>query len=150
MDIQQASPRKVWWWVALAVLALGLLACGTTTVVTATPLPATPVPPTVPPTAVPPTAAPSGGDTGSAGTVSLILDNQSSLTLCYLYISPVNQDDWGDDQLGADNTVAPGDSFTITDIPAGTYDLRVETCDDQNVERRGEVLDGETTWTITD
>ncbi len=135
-------------WAALAVLALAALACGGGAT-EPTAVPPTAVPPTaVPPTAAPPAEEPAAGS--SKGTASLILENQSSLTLCYLYISPANQDSWGDDQLGADNTVPPGSSFTITDIPAGTYDLRVETCDDQSVERFGEVLEGETTWTITD
>ena len=76
--------------------------------------------------------------------------NTSSVTICYLYVSPSTDTSWGDDQLGS-SVIAPGQSFTITDIPFGTYDLRAEDCSGSNsVERFGVQINGAFEWTITD
>lgn len=51
--------------------------------------------------------------------------NNSSDTIWYLYIAPADSDSWGNDQLKS-STISPGNTFTITNIPApGTYDFRV-------------------------
>jgi len=128
---------------AVLILALGALACvGGGADPTA-------VPPTpVPPTAVPPTAAPVESGLGSVD----IVNNSSSKTICYVYISSTTSDSWGDDQLGSDNTVAPGQTFTITDVPVGTYDLRADDCDNTEIdsEMGVEITAEGITWTFTD
>ncbi|HEC24278.1 MAG TPA: hypothetical protein ENI95_15325 [Chloroflexi bacterium] len=128
----------------LAVLALASLACGgllsqptPTPLPTATPLP-TPTPPP-PPTATP---APAGA--------TMIIENASAQTVCYVYVSPTSSDTWGDDQLGPDTVIGSGERFTLTDIPPGTYDLRATDCDGNNLDLRfGVVIDASGfTWTI--
>jgi hypothetical protein len=106
----------------------------------------------VPPTAVPPTAAPSTG--GGAGTGSVEIINNSSVTICYVYISSSSSTEWGNDQLGSENVVAPGGAFTIHSIPPGTYDMRADDCSNNQIgdpEFGVEISAGETvTWTFTD
>jgi hypothetical protein len=63
--------------------------------------------------------APTTGGTGSWRVV-----NNSSRTIMNLYISPTSSSSWGVDQLGS-STIAPGASFTVNNIPAGTYDSKI-------------------------
>jgi hypothetical protein len=82
------------------------------------------------------------------GTLKVI--NESSLQLCRLYIAPNNSNDWGQDQLGGD-VINAGSTYTITDIPFGTYKLKVTDCDDNSLaERTGVTIDGPFEWTLTD
>ena len=71
------------------------------------------------------TAAPA-----SAQTVEFTLINNSSQSLHYFYTNPTNMDDWGDDLLGEDGTLEPGEQGTVT-IGDGSdqceYDFRFET-----------------------
>ncbi len=143
---------------AVSMLALSALACGVGPQPTATPLP-TPVPPTatpVPPTPVPPTEVPAGkptaqpgGGTGSVGALDIV--NETDLTICYVYISPTDAAEWGDDRLGADNVIGAYETFTITDIPVGMYDLRADDCDNNTlVQQFGvEMTTAGVTWTIS-
>jgi hypothetical protein len=92
-----------------------------------------------PPTDVPPpppTAAASGveivpdsGGTGSSGSgiASLEVVNNSNVELCSLYVDLASADP-GDDQLDADQTIPAGTTFTLTDLPYGTYNVEVWDC----------------------
>jgi hypothetical protein len=60
---------------------------------------------------------------------TLILDNRTMQTVCYVYIRPSGQASWGADRLGA-HTVPSGDTYTWQ-IDAGTYDMRAEDCSKQ-------------------
>lgn len=51
------------------------------------------------------------------------LVNNSSYIITSFYITPITAETWGANQLGS-NTVAPGNSYLVNKIPAGTYDLR--------------------------
>lgn len=86
----------------------------------------------------------------SSNTVELVLVNESSVTLCYLYVSPSTSDDWGPDQFGDDTIVDPGGTFTLTGIEPGQYDMLVESCDGQSLEEYGLDLSQNFTYTITD
>jgi hypothetical protein len=85
---------------------------------------------------------------GEEGGAKLILENRSELTICYLFIVPDSSTGWGDDQLG-DYMVASGEDHTVTDIPPGYYDLRVESCEGQSAEQQDADIRVEYTWTIT-
>jgi P pilus assembly chaperone PapD len=62
--------------------------------------------------------------------------NNSGHTICYIRFSPVTQDTWGGDRLGASETVASGSSRSFT-IPTGTnYDFRMEGCGGGAIEFR--------------
>lgn len=55
--------------------------------------------------------------------------NNSSWDIHYLYISPVDDEEWGPDQLGED-AIASGDSFTLSEIPCDAYDVKIVDEDD--------------------
>lgn len=81
---------------------------------------------------------------------SVNIVNNSSREIRNVYLSHVNVDDWGGDQLSAGATIAPGQSFNLSNI----------ACDQQQVRVIGEDQDGcflstvlncgdSSTWTIT-
>ncbi len=71
---------------------------------------------------------PGGGGSSTSG-VDITIENQSPDEICYVLISPSSDDSWGDDRLGGDEVVEPGDS-RVFNMPDDTYDIRVETCDE--------------------
>jgi hypothetical protein len=87
--------------------------------------------------------------TTTTTTTSVNLVNNSSKEIRNVYLSHVNIDDWGSNQLG-NATIAAGQSFTLNDV----------ACDQQQVKVIGEDQDGcflstvvncgdNSTWTIT-
>jgi len=122
--------------VILSILLLGMLACGSASTV------ATEVPPEEP------TEAPVDEPEVEAPSLEIINDTETSV--CYVYLSPTKSDEWGEDQLGEENIIDPGNSFTLTDIPAGTYDLLAEDCDENQmgVVYGADITEGGYTWTV--
>jgi hypothetical protein len=53
--------------------------------------------------------------------------NTGEVEICELYLSPVGVEAWGPDQLG-EGTIPASETFTLTDVPAGTYDAKVVGC----------------------
>jgi len=86
-----------------------------------------------------------GGNGGSASTggVDIEIDNRSPDEICYVLISPTDSDAWGDDQLGSDERISPGDRRTFS-MDSDTYDVRVENCDQAAMATAWEI-DGDTT-----
>lgn len=78
------------------------------------------------------------------------LVNKSAWAIHQLYFSPTAEREWGPDQLG-DHTIENGDSFTLTSVPCGAYDVRLvdEDGDECIVEDVGLCADKDQ-WTITD
>jgi len=88
---------------------------------------------------------------GGAGLVELVAYNESSIELCYIYISPTTSDDWGDDWLGDKEVISPGDGIRIFYVAPGVYDLLARDCDGEDVAAENEIeLDSQTDWTISD
>jgi hypothetical protein len=84
-----------------------------------------------------PTAVPAdGGDTGGEATAAPAGDvvakfdfnNTGAVDICELYLSPVGKDTWGPDQLQGQK-IAAGGKFTLTNIPANSYDVKWVGCD---------------------
>ncbi|MEL6271213.1 MAG: serine protease, partial [Chloroflexota bacterium] len=65
------------------------------------------------------------------GTFTLF--NESNSTICYVYISPTTAADWGDDQLGALETVNGGESREFRFAP-GDYDMLLLDCDGETLQ----------------
>lgn len=132
-----------WFSLAMGVLMIAVLACGGGR---ATPTTAPSQPTAVPqPTEAHPTATPEAEETGS-----LEIINNSSIDVWYVYISPSDSDEWGEDWLGSD-TILAGESYTITGIEPGTYDLKAEDSEHNTlVTEMGVEIEGEMTWTLTD
>ena len=81
---------------------------------------------------------------------SVNIVNNSSRVIRNVYLSHVDVDDWSGDQLSNGATIAPGQSFTLSNV----------ACDQQQVKVIGEDQDGcflstvvncgdSATWTIT-
>ncbi len=87
--------------------------------------------------------------TARTPTTSVNIVNNSSREIRNVYLSHVNVDDWGTNQLG-DATILPSQSFTLNNV----------ACDQQQIKVIGEDQDGcflstvvdcgsNATWTIT-
>jgi len=56
------------------------------------------------------------------------ISNQSGRAICYVMLSPTLAQNWGPDDLGEREVIAPGESRVFI-LPAGEYDLRMMDCD---------------------
>jgi hypothetical protein len=83
-------------------------------------------------------------------TASIRIVNNSNRVIRNVYLSHVDVDDWGPNQLSEGSTISPGQSFTVTNV----------TCDQSQIKVIGEDQDGcflsavvncggDATWTIT-
>jgi hypothetical protein len=83
-------------------------------------------------------------------TASIKVVNNSSRTVNNLYLSQVNLDDWGPDQLPANSPIGPGQSFTITNVACDQSQIKVIGEDQDGCFLSGVVnCGGDVTWTIT-
>ncbi|HEY9644871.1 MAG TPA: hypothetical protein V6C88_00805 [Chroococcidiopsis sp.] len=118
------------------VAALSLTACGGggTTEQAST----APAPSTAEVEESPAVAEPAVAETEAAETVAspaaedivaeYVFTNTGSVEICELYLSPVEEESWGPDQL-EDQTIPAGEKFTLQNIPAGSYDAKAVGCD---------------------
>jgi hypothetical protein len=77
------------------------------------------------------------------------ITNLSDWQLDHLYLSPAEETEWGPDQL-AEEVIAKGDKFILTDIPCNTWDIKVvdeegDECIIENVDLCNETAE----WKIT-
>jgi hypothetical protein len=70
-------------------------------------------------------AAPASGDIVAA----FKFTNSGAVDICELYLSPVEKNEWGPNQLPSGQTIAAGGVFTLTNIPAAKYDAKWVGCD---------------------
>ena len=56
--------------------------------------------------------------------VAVKVENSSQWAIGELYISPIKQDEWGEDQLG-EEVIEHGESFLLKNIPRGRYDVKI-------------------------
>ncbi|MGC1377512.1 MAG: hypothetical protein WA821_14865 [Anaerolineales bacterium] len=110
-------------------LAIALVACGAPAA-TQAPAPADTV---AAPAAGDTAVAPAAGDTAAApaGDVvaKFVFTNQGAVDICSLYLSHVSKNEWGPDQLQGQKITANGGTFTLLNIPSGTYDAKWVGCD---------------------
>ncbi len=66
-----------------------------------------------------------GGEAGDF----YIVNNTSSLTICYYYMALSSDPEWGPDRLGEQDVIYPGESYMLTDVPSGIYDAQALDCD---------------------
>lgn len=87
-----------------------------------------------------------GGGTSGGGNLTLV--NNSGETVCFVYISPVTDDSWGDDWLGSTETISSGSSHSF-DVPSGDYDLRADDCSHNELSVVwGATVSGSYTWNV--
>lgn len=63
--------------------------------------------------------------------VDLSVTNASGSTVCYLYLSPVSDPNWGPDQLGS--RVLPSGRTETYRLYAGQWDIRADDCSHNQV-----------------
>jgi hypothetical protein len=91
------------------------------------------------------------GASSSARTVatSVNIVNNSSREIRNVYLSDVNVDNWGANQLG-NSTIAPGQSFALNNIACNQQQIRVIGEDQDGCFLSITITCGESvTWTIT-
>jgi hypothetical protein len=102
------------------------------------------------------TGTTTGGTTGtttggtSEGTVTVI--NNSSISICYVFVSPDELTEWGNDILGDTDTLEPGETLSVTVAP-GVYDLGAFDCEQNSIDEDHDITVAageERTWTFTD
>jgi tetratricopeptide (TPR) repeat protein len=64
----------------------------------------------------------------AGGDATLRVINESEETICYVLISPVTSDEWGNDWLGEEETIPPG-RFRDFEVASGDYDIALADCD---------------------
>ncbi|MEW6569166.1 MAG: hypothetical protein AB1449_13575 [Chloroflexota bacterium] len=86
---------------------------------------------------------------GSGGNIRLV--NNLDVAVCYVYISPSTERTWGDDWLGSQEVVRPGDSRDFDVPPGQDYDLRAEDCNGQELDEVYgiSITSGRFTWTLS-
>ena len=82
-------------------------------------------------------------------TASVKVVNQSDWSLDKLFLSPVHEAKWGPDQFG-DEVVEKGESFTLTNVPCDTWDVKlVDEDGDVCIVEAVDICASNETWTIT-
>ena len=65
---------------------------------------------------------------GETGTFNIVNDT-AGMVICYFYMAFSSAPEWGPDRLGEEDMVYPGETYTLTGVPFGTFDARAEDCD---------------------
>lgn len=65
----------------------------------------------------------------AAQAANVTIKNKSDWSIQNFFLSPVETEEWGPDQLG-DEVIGTGDTFTLTGIPCDSYDVRLVDEDD--------------------
>jgi serine protease Do len=87
---------------------------------------------------------------GDRSLVDFTLVNQSSFTVCYVQLSPSLAQNWGQDELGPQETISAGSSRAFP-LVTGSYDLRLLDCSAESLlEQYGLEISGDFTFTLTD
>lgn len=97
---------------------------------TLTPTPTPTATPTNTPTPLPP--PPTATQVPTSG--NLRIENRSGMTICYFNVSPNTDSTWGDDDLGANETIANGADYVFTGVTFDVYDLRALDCDQNTID----------------
>ncbi len=92
----------------------------------------TPVVADTPPTSTPrPTERPT--ETLAPKGSGLQIINATDRDIWYLFLSPTDATEWGEDQLGSEIIYA-GETFTLSELPDGVYDLQVRDSNDAIIQ----------------
>ena len=75
--------------------------------------------------------------------------NRSTWTIEEMYLSPIDEKEWGPDQLG-DAVIKPDKSFTLDNIPCDSWDVKlVDEDGDECVVADVDLCKDDETWEIT-
>ena len=77
----------------------------------------------------------------------ITIHNESDWQLDHLFMSAVDKDEWGPDQLG-EEVIATGEAFTLKGVPCATYDVKLVDEDGDECEVRSVDVCGDGGWKI--
>ncbi len=88
-------------------------------------------------------------DVGKAGaTASFLVENTSDVEVCFIYVAPIDKEDWGEDWLGEMESF-PSGARRLFFIEPGIYDLMAVDCDGNPVDQEYVVnLNEDVSWVI--
>lgn len=87
---------------------------------------------------------------GHAEESTLEIVNGTSWDIHHLFLSPVDDDAWGPDQLG-DKVLGSGESFRLRGIPCDTFDIKIIDEDgDECVVVEVDLCAEDAVWELTD
>jgi len=73
---------------------------------------------------------------GPSGTAAVLVENDSSVEICYVLISPSSAESWGEDWLGENDTILPGAERTFYITSNQSIDLQVYDCDENMLDEQ--------------
>jgi hypothetical protein len=117
-----------WSWLAITLVALAAVACGDGSLSA----PEEAAEPDEAESMPEPTEAPEP-ELEEGATLHLV--NQSGLPVCGLFMIASDSEDWGQNFL-TNRPLAVGARFTISDVPPGLYDMKINDCDGNIVNWR--------------
>jgi hypothetical protein len=80
---------------------------------------------------------------------SVVIKNKSDWEIHQFFLSPVDTDKWGPDQLG-DQVISTGGTFTLHSIPCDSYDVKlVDEDGDECVVPGVDICSGQAGWIIS-
>ena len=89
------------------------------------------------------------GGCGSEKPSVTITNAMGAWDIHYVYISPVDSDEWGDDLLEEDEILENGQKFN-TEVEAGTYDIRIVDEDQDTYTRYAvEITEQGYSWEVS-
>ena len=94
--------------------------------------------------------APAGGSsvTSRSSGASLVVINNASVSVFYLYASPCSSDRWGPDRLDSDQVIRTGETVSFTMTP-GCWDLKAEFSDGrETIRRNAQISASAWRWTL--
>ena len=95
-----------------------------------------------------PAAYSSSSSSSSSRGASLVVINNASQPIYYLYASRCSSSSWGEDQLDSDQVIMPGSEVSFT-MGTGCWDLKAVMRDGREVvERNAQITASDWRWTI--
>lgn len=90
------------------------------------------------------------GDASAAKKSDVTVNNESEWAINHFYLSPIDEEEWGPDQLG-DEVIGSGESFTLTNVPCDSYDVKlIDEDGDECVVSEVDICGSDDEWVITD
>jgi hypothetical protein len=78
-------------------------------------------------------------DSITNGQVNLTLENRFDVPVCYVFISPSSSDEWGDDWLGDQEVISPGNSKTFQLEANQLMDISTHDCNGDLLSEKYEI-----------
>ena len=92
--------------------------------------------------------APATATAQRRGHYTLLIENDSRYDIYHLYMSHTIENNWGPDQLGSE-ALGSGETFSLGNIPAGEYDVKVVDEDDDDCVLNDIAIVNDTEWSLT-